>query len=297
MTTQRNQESRSPFFEVIRPEVQTLPIVFNSPHSGRVYPRAFLESSRLDASEIRRSEDLYVDELFAEAPAFGAPLQRAFFPRAFLDVNREPFELDPRMFSGPLPAHVNAVSPRVAGGLGTIPRIVAENMPIYQGPLSVEDGLSRIEWIYRPYHRSLKGLLQETRNQFGRSVLVDCHSMPGTVSAGNHRRRPDFVVGDRYGTSASADIAYAAISILEGMGFSTAYNKPYAGGFITEHYGRPAAGSHALQIEISRRLYADEASLQKKPEFIAVKQAINIFIGEFAAFIGSDGEVSGLAAE
>ncbi|WP_174802138.1 N-formylglutamate amidohydrolase [Martelella limonii] len=297
MTTQRNQESRSPFFEVIRPEVQTLPIVFNSPHSGRVYPRAFLESSRLDASEIRRSEDLYVDELFAEAPAFGAPLQRAFFPRAFLDVNREPFELDPRMFSGPLPAHVNAVSPRVAGGLGTIPRIVAENMPIYEGPLSVEDGLSRIEWIYRPYHRSLKGLLQETRNQFGRSVLVDCHSMPGTVSAGNHRRRPDFVVGDRYGTSASADIAYAAISILEGMGFSTAYNKPYAGGFITEHYGRPAAGSHALQIEISRRLYADEASLQKKPEFIAVKQAINIFIGEFAAFIGSDGEVSGLAAE
>nr|WP_244629629.1 N-formylglutamate amidohydrolase [Martelella limonii] len=274
-----------------------MPIVFNSPHSGRVYPRAFLESSRLDASEIRRSEDLYVDELFAEAPAFGAPLQRAFFPRAFLDVNREPFELDPRMFSGPLPAHVNAVSPRVAGGLGTIPRIVAENMPIYEGPLSVEDGLSRIEWIYRPYHRSLKGLLQETRNQFGRSVLVDCHSMPGTVSAGNHRRRPDFVVGDRYGTSASADIAYAAISILEGMGFSTAYNKPYAGGFITEHYGRPAAGSHALQIEISRRLYADEASLQKKPEFIAVKQAINIFIGEFAAFIGSDGEVSGLAAE
>lgn len=294
---QASGEGRNVFFEVIRPEEQTLPLVFNSPHSGRVYTREFLAASRLDAQQIRRSEDLYVDELFSAAPAFGAPLQRAFFPRAFLDVNREPFELDPRMFSAALPAHVNAVSPRVIGGLGTIPKIVAENMPIYDAPLDVAEGLSRIEWIYRPYHQSLKALLQETRRNFGRAVLIDCHSMPGTVSVGGHRRRPDFIIGDRYGTSASAAIAYAAISILEGMGFSTAYNKPYAGGFITEHYGRPAADCHALQIEVSRRLYADEASLQKKPEFVAVKQAINLFIGEFAAFLRAEGEAPGLAAE
>ena len=290
-------EFEAPYFEVIRPEEQTLPLVFNSPHSGRVYPDGFLAASRLDASEIRRSEDLYVDELFAEAPAFGAPLQRAFFPRAFVDVNREPYELDPRMFSGPLPAHVNMTSMRVAGGLGTIPKIVAENMPIYDRPLNVAEGLSRIEEIYRPYHKSLKQLVQETRRRFGFAVLIDCHSMPGTVAVGGRRGRPDFIIGDRFGTSASGALAFTIISILEGMGFSMAYNKPYAGGFITEHYGRPAAGCHALQIEVSRRLYADETRLAKKAEFIAVKQAITLFIGELAAHLASYGEDLPEAAE
>ncbi|AJY47848.1 N-formylglutamate amidohydrolase [Martelella endophytica] len=290
-------ESQSPFFEVIRPEHQSLPLIFNSPHSGRVYPRPFLEAARLDARDIRRSEDLYVDELFAEVPAFGAPLQRAFFPRAFLDVNREPYELDPRMFSGALPAHVNATSMRVAGGLGTIPKVVAENMPIYEGPIDAAEGLARIERIYRPYHQSLKGLMQDTRRQFGYAVLVDCHSMPGTVSLGGRRARPDIIIGDRYGTSASGALAFAALSILEGMGFSTAYNKPYAGGFITEHYGHPASDTHALQIEISRRLYADEENFVKKPEFIAVKQALNVFIRAFAAEVVAFGGAQPMAAE
>ncbi|MBB4121993.1 N-formylglutamate amidohydrolase [Martelella radicis] len=290
-----NGDARS--FEVIRPERQTLPLVFNSPHSGRVYSAAFLAETRLDAHEIRRSEDLYVDELFAMAPAFGAPLQRAFFPRAFLDVNREPFELDPRMFAGALPSHVNMTSMRVVGGLGTIPRIVAENMPIYDRPIDAAIGLARIEEIYRPYHQSLKQLLQETKRRFGRAVLIDCHSMPGSVTVGGHRRRPDIVIGDRFCTSASSDLAYAAISILERMGFVTAYNKPYAGGFITEHYGRPASDCHALQIEVSRRLYADEQSYAKKPEFIALKQALTLFIQEFAAFLADDEGSSGLAAE
>ncbi|AMM83443.1 N-formylglutamate amidohydrolase [Martelella sp. AD-3] len=290
-------DSDARWFEVIRPERQTLPLVFNSPHSGRVYSNAFLSETRLDAHEIRRSEDLYVDELFAMAPAFGAPLQRAFFPRAFLDVNREPFELDPRMFSGALPSHVNMTSMRVAGGLGTIPRIVAENMPIYDAPIDAGAGLRRIEEIYRPYHRSLKQLMQETKRRFGRAVLIDCHSMPGSVTVGGHRRKPDIVIGDRFSTSASSDIAYAAISILERMGFVTAYNKPYAGGFITEHYGRPAADCHALQIEVSRRLYADEQSYAKKPEFIALKQALTLFIQEFSAFLAGSEDSAGLAAE
>ncbi|WP_319518078.1 N-formylglutamate amidohydrolase [uncultured Martelella sp.] len=285
------------FFEVIRPGEQTLPLVFNSPHSGRGYSAAFLAASRLDAHEIRRSEDLYVDELFSMAPAFGAPLQRAFFPRAFLDVNREPFELDPRMFSGALPAHINVTSMRVAGGLGTIPRIVAENMPIYAAPIDAEEGLARIENIYRPYHRSLKQLMQDTKRLFGRAVLIDCHSMPGSVSVGGHRRKPDIIIGDRFSTSASSEIAYAAMSILERMGFATAYNKPYAGGFITEHYGRPAADCHALQIEVSRRLYADEQNYTKKPEFIALKQALTLFMREFAAFLAGEADSVGLAAE
>nr|WP_272212735.1 N-formylglutamate amidohydrolase [Marinicella sp. W31]MDC2878650.1 N-formylglutamate amidohydrolase [Marinicella sp. W31] len=192
------------------------------------------------------------------------------------------------MFSGPLPAHVNMTSMRVAGGLGTIPRIVAEHMPIYDAQIDVDEGLARIESIYRPYHRSLKQLMQETRRRFGRAVLIDCHSMPGTVSVAGHRRKPDFVIGDRYGTSASGDLVCAAISILEKMGFTAAYNKPYAGGFITEHYGRPANDCHTIQIEVSRRLYADEASFAKKPEFVALKQALSLFVGELAAFVGNE---------
>ncbi|TCT31093.1 N-formylglutamate amidohydrolase [Martelella mediterranea] len=291
------EEDDPMFFEVIAPEQQTLPLVFNSPHSGRVYPDRFLQSVRLNAQEIRRSEDLFVDELFSAAPAFGAPLQRAFFPRAFLDVNREPYELDPRMFNGPLPAHINFTSIRVAGGLGTIPKIVAENMEIYDSPVDVEEGMARIEKIYRPYHQSLKRLMHETRRRFGHAVLIDCHSMPDGVGAGAARRKPDFIIGDRYGTSASGALAFAAISILEGMGFSTAYNKPYAGGFITEHYGRPANGCHALQIEVSRRLYADEENLSKKPEFIGLKQALTLFIAELADSLDDIMEATALAAE
>lgn len=291
------EEDDPMFFEVIAPEQQTLPLVFNSPHSGRVYPDRFLQSVRLNAQEIRRSEDLFVDELFSAAPAFGAPLQRAFFPRAFLDVNREPYELDPRMFNGPLPAHINFTSIRVAGGLGTIPKIVAENMEIYDSPVDVAEGMARIEKIYRPYHQSLKRLMHETRRRFGQAVLIDCHSMPDGVGAGAARRKPDFIIGDRYGTSASGALAFAAISILEGMGFSTAYNKPYAGGFITEHYGRPANGCHALQIEVSRRLYADEENLSKKPEFIGLKQALTLFIAELADSLDDILEATPLAAE
>ncbi|WP_176082859.1 N-formylglutamate amidohydrolase [Martelella sp. HB161492] len=270
------------YFEVIRPEVQTVPLVFNSPHSGRVYPPAFLAAARLDAHEVRRSEDVFVDELFAAAPACGAPLQRAFFPRAFLDVNREPYELDPRMFDGDLPAHANTTSVRVAAGLGTIPRIVAENMDIYEDRLPAEEAAFRIDNIYKPYHASLKTLLRETKRDFGHAILVDCHSMPGSVSAGSYRRKPDIIIGDRFGTSASRALSYAAVSIFERMGFSTVYNKPYAGGFITEYYGRPANDVHALQVEVSRRLYVDEETLQRRPEFPALKQALTLFIAEFA---------------
>lgn len=269
-------------FEVREPEMQRIPFVFNSPHSGRAYAPSFLEQSRLDALSIRRSEDHFVDELFHCVTDLGAPLLRAHFPRAFLDVNREPYELDPRMFDGPLPPYANIGSMRVAGGLGTVPRLVAENMEIYRGRLPIADALERIETIYKPYHACLRRLIARTHVQFGLAILIDCHSMPGNIRLAGSGQRPDFIIGDRYGTSAPADLSQMAVSLLEDLGFSVARNKPYAGGFITEHYGRPARGLHALQIEINRSLYIDEVTLRKKPGFSKLADAIRAFLGGLA---------------
>ena len=289
--------SESEHFEVREPELQHIPFVFNSPHSGRVYPQAFLDQSRLDGLSIRRSEDHFVDELFQSVTDLGAPLLLAHFPRAFLDVNREPYELDPRMFDGQLPPHANISSMRVAGGLGTVPRLVAENMEIYRGRFPVAEALDRIETIYKPYHACLRRLIARTHVQFGLAVLIDCHSMPGNIRQAGTGQRPDFIIGDRYGTSASADLSRTAVSLLEDLGFSVARNKPYAGGFITEHYGRPARGLHALQIEINRGLYVDEATLQKKKDFPMLARAINVFLAGLAAHVEKYAATSSLAAE
>lgn len=251
-------------FDVQRPATaQAAPLVFNSPHSGRAYPAAFLAASRLANPAIRRSEDGYVDLLFAGVVEIGLPLMRAHFPRAFLDVNREPYELDPRMFSGRLPSYANTRSARVAGGLGTIARIVSDAQEIYAGPLTVDEGLARIETLYHPYHGCLAGLLAETRAAFGHAVLIDCHSMPSGVRGTDGRTRPDVVLGDRHGSSCSARLTAAAADVLSGLGFRVQLNRPYAGGFITEHYGRPARGLHALQIEVNRSLYMDEKTLER----------------------------------
>ncbi len=256
-----------PLFEVLAPAEQRIPFVFNSPHSGRIYPNDFLAASRLDEMTIRRSEDSHVDELFAFVTPFGAPLLRANFPRAWLDVNREPYELDPLMFDGALPPYANSRSLRVAGGLGTIARVVSENMEIYAEPLSVADALQRIETVYKPYHERLRALLGTTFETFGFAVLIDCHSMPSSVRALPGRIRADFVLGDRYGSSCASELSEAVHGFLTAEGYSVARNKPYAGGFITEHYGRPTRGIHALQIEINRGLYMNERTLQKSAGF------------------------------
>lgn len=284
-------------FEIREPAAHTIPFVYNSPHSGRHYPLPFLNDVRLDSTAIRRSADHYVDELFAAAPDFGAPLLLANFPRAFLDVNREPYELDPKMFDGPLPPYANIGSLRVAGGLGTIPRIVAENMEIYRRRLSVEEGLNRIDEIYKPYHAALRRLIARTHTRFGFSVLIDCHSMPGNVRIAGSDVRPDVIVGDRYGTSASAELSRAATGFLSDLGFCAVRNKPYAGGFITEHYGRPVRGLHALQIEINRALYIDEVSLEKRPDFEDVAGKLSSFIRCMAEFAAEFGGTTALAAE
>ena len=256
-----------PAFEVIAPGGRRLPVILNSPHSGCCYPDDFLAASRLDEKAIRRSEDSYVDELVAPAAACGCALLKANFPRAWLDVNREPYELDPKMFAGNLPTYANIRSVRVAGGLGTIARIVSESEEIYARPLNVQEVLERIDAVYKPYHRALRQMVLDTRATFGLAVLLDCHSMPSTVRGLHGRLRPDIVLGDRYGTSCASELTDLAASVLSGLGYSVSRNKPYAGGFITEHYGQPGRGLHAMQIEFNRNLYMDEKTLAKTPRF------------------------------
>ncbi len=272
-----------PPFEICAPAEQRIPFVFNSPHSGRYYPHSFVEASCLDALSIRHSEDCYVDELFASAMRLGAPLLKAHFPRAFLDVNREPYELDPRMFTEPLPSFANSQSVRVAGGLGTVPRLVGEGQLIYSGRIPLAEAFYRIEDLYKPYHQTLDALLQSTRQRFGYAVLVDCHSMPGGSRPGEVGSRPDFIVGDRFGRSCSERLTQAAIDLLQDLGYTVAHNKPYAGGFITEHYGRPAVACHALQIEINRSLYVNEQNLQKLAGFEMLCADLHGFLSDLTS--------------
>jgi len=275
--------SSTPPFVVRCAAEQRVPFVFNSPHSGCHYPPRFLAMSRLDPVAIRRSEDCYVDELFGGAVTLGAPLLAANFPRAYLDANREPWEFDPRMFSEPLPPHANARSARVAGGLGTVPRLVGEGQEIYAGKLSLAEGVDRVEAVYKPYHERLKRLLTATHARFGHAVLIDCHSMPASIRLGDSGMRPDFIVGDRFGVSCAPVLSEAAIRILSGLGYSVAHNKPYAGGFITEHYGRPARGLHALQIEVNRGLYMDERTLRRTVGFEALARDLTRFAADIMA--------------
>ncbi|MDQ4060032.1 MAG: N-formylglutamate amidohydrolase [Pseudomonadota bacterium] len=261
-----------PAFDIVEPATLAAPFVFNSPHSGRTYPKHFLAASRLDALTLRRSEDAFVDELFMGVTALGVPLMRAHFPRAYLDVNREPYELDPRMFAEPLPSYANTRSLRVAGGLGTIARIVAEAEEIYKAPLPLAEALSRIETLYKPYHGALKDLIGRVRDSYGVCVLVDCHSMPSARRAGEPGLRPDFVLGDRYGASCATRLVDAAQETLRGLGYRVSRNKPYAGGYITERYGTPAIGIHTLQIEINRALYMDEERCEKSRSFERLKR-------------------------
>jgi N-formylglutamate amidohydrolase len=261
----------SPPFEVARPSEITSPLVFNSPHSGRLYPSAFLASSKLDAMTLRRSEDAYVEELFGFVSALGSPLLYAHFPRAYLDLNREPYELDPALIRDGLPDYANTQSVRVVGGLGTIARIVSESDEIYREPLSLVAALERINRLYTPYHDTLKALLAEARQAFGLAVLIDCHSMPSNPIAEHGGARPDFVLGDRYGTSCSGELTRAAAQALKAHGYVVALNKPYAGGYITEHYGKPHTGLHALQVEINRALYMNESTFDKSAGFDQIR--------------------------
>ena len=259
-----------PALEIMAADRQTTPLVLASPHSGTNYPPDLLAASRLDALSLRRSEDSYVDEIFGAAPGLGSPLLKARFARAYLDPNREPFELDPAMFEDALPDFVNRHSPRVRVGLGTIARVVASGEEIYSRKLYFAEAVQRIERLYRPYHRALAQLVEATRNRFGFYLLLDCHSMPSTTlppRSGLGRGRVDIVLGDCHGTSCDPIVADTAQRVLVDKGYSVVRNAPYAGGFTTTHYGKPGEGGHCLQIEIGRGLYMDERSYERKAFF------------------------------
>jgi N-formylglutamate amidohydrolase len=254
-------------FDLQEPLGCRVPLVLASPHSGCEYPADFLAASRLDPLALRRSEDSFVDELFGAAPRLGAPLLSARFPRAYLDVNREAYELDPAMFSDRLPDFVNAASPRVRMGLGTIARIVASGEEIYAKKLCFAEASDRIDGLYHPYHQALRRLVEETTAVFGGYLLVDCHSMPSAAGSACGGSAADIVLGDCYGTACGPQIIEAARRLLVERGFVVAINAPYAGGFTTGNYGRPGLHCHALQIEVNRALYMDERSYCRKATF------------------------------
>ncbi|MBC8269812.1 MAG: N-formylglutamate amidohydrolase [Rhodospirillaceae bacterium] len=275
----------SPPFDILRPRQWLAPLVFASPHSGQDYGQAFIDASRLDPLALRRSEDAFVDEIFAAAAESGAPLLRARFPRVYVDPNREPFELDPDMFEGALPAHINTTSSRVAAGLGTMPRVVTSGEEVYTDKLHFDDARKTIEATYIPYHEALKGLLEEAGRQFGGCLLVDCHSMPsvgGPMDRDPGFKRVDFILGDRYGTSCAPEITDLVEQTLQSMDYAVTRNNPYAGGFTTEHYGKPESGCHTLQIEINRALYMNEFKIVRSEGFEKLKTDISHLIDVLA---------------
>lgn len=267
-------------FVVRRPDqgrpAATTPLVFASPHSGRLYPDDMMSAAALDAQSIRRSEDAFVDDLIDSAPAMGVATISASYARAYIDLNREPFELDPAMFADELPEFARARTARVAAGLGAIARIVSDGQEIYSRKLTFAEARQRIEGAHRPYHAALERLIDEAHAAFGFAILVDWHSMPAAAAkAGGRDHACDMVLGDRFGAACAAVLPARVEAELEGLGYRVARNTPYAGGYTTEHYGRPARRTHALQIEINRALYLDEATLQPTAGFARLKAHVD----------------------
>ncbi len=263
------------------PERQTVPVVVASPHSGALYPAEFLAQAAVPLAALRRAEDAFVDQLFAAAPALGMPLLAARFPRSYVDANREPYELDPGMFEGPLPRPLNHRTTRVAAGLGMIPRVAASGEAIYRGRVPADEIEQRLETCWRPYHVALSMLVEQTYSLFGAALLIDAHSMPSSASGiGSRDRRVDIVLGDNHGESCAPQLVECAERWLVAQGLRVQRNQPYAGGFTTQRYGRPSLGRHALQIEINRSLYMDEARHEELPALAGVEQLMTGLLGQ-----------------
>ncbi len=254
-------------YRLERPKKHATSVIFASPHSGRDYPWAFLRDSVLDSVAIRTSEDAFVDVLFEAAPRCGAPLLCATAPRAFIDLNRGAGELDPAVIEG---IRKSSHNPRVASGLGVIPRVVASGRAIYRGKLGLTDAQARIDRNWRPYHAALRRLVSESLRSFGEAILIDCHSMPHEaverISPGG-RGCPDVVLGDRFGASAAADVVDRIEGVFRAAGLGVVRNAPFAGAYVTKQYGRPATHQHAVQVEIDRSLYMDEQAVRPNGNF------------------------------
>ncbi len=270
-------------FDLMRPAQRTTSIVFASPHSGRDYPAAFLKRSLLDERQVRSSEDAYVDQLFRAVPDNGAPLLAARAPRAYLDLNRGPDEFDPALIDG---VRRGVHNPRVSSGLGVIPRVVANGRAIYRGKITLHEAHRRVADYWRPYHDQLRALLDESLNTFNEAILIDCHSMPHEALENvgpPGSTRPHIVLGDRFGASASPAIVAEVEAAFSAAGFRVARNMPFAGAFITQHYGKPSRRQHAVQVEIDRALYMDEKTLTPHEGFEEFVARLNIAIAGVAA--------------
>jgi N-formylglutamate deformylase len=273
-------------FDVYSPADAGSCVVFASPHSGRDYAETFGTSSLLDDLTLRSSEDAFVDQLFGDAPEFGAHFIKARVPRAFLDLNRAADELDPALIEG---VRRQGHNPRVASGLGVIPRVVANGRVIYSGKLSMREAQDRIDRYWHPYHRRLQGLLDKAARHHGQSVLIDCHSMPHEAMDGVSRaglKRPDVVLGDRFGAAAGGEVVDRVEAAFASAGFVVTRNAPFAGAYITQAYGRPLRAQHAVQVEIDRSLYMDERLVRPNANFEAVRLALRDVVAEIAQ-IGS----------
>ena len=280
----RGRETEGAVFRIARPPVNApvTPLIFASPHSGRIYPAPLRAASRLDATALRGSEDAHVDELIAEAPAHGATVISARLARVWLDVNREPWELDPTMFADELPAYARARTPRVSAGLGAIARVVREGEEIYSRKLAFAEAVARVEAVHRPYHAALTELLAHARRAHGLAILVDWHSMPSAATRQAGGGGAEIVLGDRYGVACAPAVSRRVEKMLQLLGYRVGRNTPYAGGYTTEHYGRPHQGVHALQVEISRGLYMDERTLAPTPGFDRLKADLERLFADLA---------------
>lgn len=276
--------------EVLAPPALSSPVIFASPHSGRDYPQELLRISKLDRHALRQSEDSYVDLLFDDAPVYGAPLLRALFPRAFVDVNRARNELDPRMFADNLSKEADSRSSRVIAGLGVIPRIVADGHDIYDRKLYFIEARRRLAACYDPYHQALSRLIDDARNQFGCAIVIDCHSMPSAGGAPLRDGEPriDIVLGDRFGSSCAPSVTHLAEEALCARAYEVTRNAPYAGGFVAASYGQPKHGVHILQIEINRALYLDERRIARTKGFDALKRDMTGLIEQLARLRADD---------
>ncbi len=281
-------------YDLKMPVIRTTSVVFASPHSGRAYARDFVRRSILDEQTLRSSEDAHVDKLFASAPDQGAPLLAAVLPRAWIDVNRSVDELDPALIEG---VRARARNPRVASGLGVVPRVVANGRAIYRGKISLREAMTRIDEVWHPWHETVSVLMDESMDLFGEAILVDCHSMPHeAIDTIPHRQgsRPDIVLGDRFGTAAACDVVDQVEAAFAAAGLNVARNAPFAGAFATQRYGHPSRGRHVVQIEIDRSLYLNERTVRPNGNYRTFRKLID---GVVAEIVGIGRKDMSVAAE
>lgn len=272
-----------PAFDLRRPAAPRTSVLFASPHSGRDYAADFLARSVLDPLALRSSEDAFVDRLIAPAAEFGAALLTARAPRAWIDFNRSPEELDPALIDG-LPRL--PMTPRIGAGLGVVPRVVAGGRAIYRGKLPLAEAEGRLAAAWRPYHAHLRRLMEDTRDRFGEAILIDVHSMPHEALENTLRSpgfRPQVVLGDRFGAAAAPAVVERVEAAFRAAGLRVARNAPFAGAYVAEHYGRPTRGWHVVQVEIDRALYLDEARVAPSPRFAAFRALMRGVVAELVA--------------